>query len=198
MAVEMLEKNPFYTFGREMNGSSANDEFRNFLPVFVAGGIVLGRKRKADKTRQSIADKYQSLRVDCDGIDSSISQVSNDLSTLKSSKPRKNKDERVWSIKVEETESVLRELQSAKRNLICQKDVATPPISGGSSSPVVVKETIPTVSTPTNGNKLDGTLGSGSAGSQGESMPKTNKNTILYIVLGVAAIGGIIYFMRKK
>lgn len=238
MGVEMLEKNSFYTFGRKVSQRDANGEFKNFLPVFVAGGVLFGRKKKNDKTRQEIADKYQSLRVDCDGIDSSINRVSNDLSSLKSSKPRKNKDERIWKIRVEETENTLRELESAKRNLICTK--AEAPLV-----PVVVKDNIPSA-TPSgsssgastgssssgnilvppqmgvldmgtlNGGKYGANTGIGTGISSGAGVssgsgvsgasetqtsaatPKSKTNMILYIVLGVAALAGLVYVVRKK
>lgn len=202
MGIEMIEKNSFYTFGRKMNTSNPNGEFRNFIPAIVAGGIVLGRKKKNDKTRQEIADKYQSFRIDCDGIDSSISQVLSDLSSLKSSKPRKNKDERLWRIRIEETDNVLRELQSSKRNLICGKDIATPPTpsspsSGGGSS---IKNDSNV--SPNKGGLIDnkGMM----ADSESPNIPPksnrgtTNKKMLLYVVLGLAVVGGVIYFIRKK
>lgn len=197
MGVEMLEKNSFYTFGRKMNVADANNEYRNFLPIFAGGAIILGRKKKNDKTRQEIADKYQSLRIDCDGIDSSINRVSSDLSSLKSSKPRKNKDERLWKIRLEETESVLRELQSAKRNLICTKpEVASPSTPSGSGSSGDEK--------PSNSGTI--AIGTRTGGyfptesGDGVNEPKTapKSNVLLYVILGVVAVGGIVYFIRKK
>lgn len=202
MGVDMLEKNSFYTFGRKVSSNDPNGEFKNFLPIFAAGAIVLGRKRKADKTRQEIADKYQNLRVDCDGIDSSIKRVSDDLSALKSAKPRKNKDERVWKIRVEETENTLTEIQSAKRNLICTKPEKPVP-------PVEVKDNIPSPNPSGSGTSgqspnyptgalLDSPTASGVSDSESPVSSGAKKNYILYIVLGLAAVGGIIYFMRKK
>jgi len=202
MGVEMLEKNKFYSFGREINLYNPNGEFRNFIPAIVAGAVVLGRKKKNDKTRQEIADKYQSLRIDCDGIDSSISQVSSDLSSLKSSKPRKNKDERLWRIRIEETDNVLRELQSSKRNLICGKDIApapTPPSpsSGGGSS---IKDDSNVL--PNKGGLIDkkGMIADSESPniSSKSNGGTTNKNMLLYVILGLAVVGGVIYFIRKK
>lgn len=209
MAVDMLEKNSFYTFGREMYGYDANNEYRNFLPIMVGGAIVLGRRKKNDKTRQEIADKYQSLRLDCDGIDSSISQVSSDLSNLKSSKPRKNKDERLWKIRVEETESVLREVQSAKRKLICTKPESpstpqTPPSDSGGNGGSVKPSDSGTKTgggTRTGGGLFpSGSPEGGNGGGMEDSEPLKAKksNVLLYAVLGIVAVGGIVYFIRKK
>jgi hypothetical protein len=207
MGVEMLEKNKFYSFGREVNLYNPNKEFRNFLPTIagqaaLVGVIKLGRKKKADKTRQAIADKYQSLRIDCEGIDSSISKVSNDLSSLKSSKPKKNKDERVWKVQVEETENTLREITSAKRNLICGKDIATPPAtpspSSGGGSPMKDDYNV----SPNKGGAIDNKAIM--PDSESPDIPSksnggtTKKNMLLYVLLGLAVVGGVIYFIRRK
>ena len=135
----MLEKNGFFTFGSTVNLTDRpdvrNESFRNFInPAgLILGGVILkGRKKRADKNRQEIQDKYAELDVSCDGIDNSIRFVTKDLETLRANKPRKKllnkKDELAWQARVSETEIVLDELKTTKRGLVCNQPQAdTPP-----------------------------------------------------------------------
>jgi len=228
MGVEMLEKNGFFTFGNLVDPSEstgdANNEYANFLiPVL---GLKYVRKKRSDKNRQAIQDKYANLDLSCGGIDANIAMVARDLERLKANKPKKQflskKNLLAWEAQVSETDIVLNELNSTKRSLVC----------GGSTQPKVVEtvevvQQMPSTSggtatmlqptTKTGAIKDLGSsagfmpLGMGipkglsednmSAGADDvENSPAAKKKSMLwlYITLGVVALGGVVLLVRRN
>lgn len=223
MGAYGLENDKFYSFGRTQTTRNTfadkNGDFANFLPTVALGagavGLVKrGRKKRADKARQAIQDKYELLDVGCGGIENSMRIVNSDLSTLKANKPKKKKDQRDWEAQVSETEEVARELATKKRSLVCVGEVSPSPVG-----PVVVKDDIPT--TPDKQNAFPSSnpmpsvspigggvprlgalyapnLASESGQTQEQDASSAKKNTWLYALLGLAIVGGIVYFVRRK
>lgn len=232
MGAYGLENDKFYSFGRTTRTRNTfadkNGDYANFIaPGLIAGGGVVGtiikrgRKKRADKARQAIQDKYETLDVGCGGIDNSIRIVSSDLSSLKANKPKKKKDQRDWDAQVSETEEIYRELGSKKRQLVCVEPSAPTPVSP--VVPVVVKDEIPTTPDKQNGMPTSngivkkypkGLLDSADkynapsygqpsqsgqtqeGGASEQASPK--KKTWLYVLLGLAVVGGVVYYMRRK
>lgn len=231
MGVEMLEKNGFFTFGNTVDESDLQSRptegFANFIsPLTVGIGAAIvarGRKKRADKNRQAVQDKYANVDVSCAGIDGSIAMVTKDLSTLKGNKPKKKllskKDLLAWEAQVSETEVVLNELISKKRSNICLENVKRD-TSGG----VEVVQQMPSTSSgtatmvpPTTSTGAITSLGAQSGmntgimpgvgipgmdygGSDaGVAEQPAKKNMLwLYIALGVVAVGGVVYFVARK
>ena len=225
----MLEKNGFFAFGNTLDESdmkvAKGEGFANFVsPLTLGVGAVIvarGRKKRADKNRQEIQDKYANLDVACGGIDGSISMVSKDLDNLKANKPQRKllskKDELAWQARVSETESVLNEIIAKKRSLICN-EAGKPSTSGG----VEIVQQMPSTSggtatmlQPTTKTGAISTLfgetaktgyseGQNSGLQEGSQTPESDgaakkRNLMwLYIVLGVVAVGGVVYFVRRR
>jgi len=232
MGAYGLENDKFYSFGRtQTTRNTFADKSNDFLnaigkkkgspaaiaafgvgAVSIGAVIARGRKKRADKARQAIQDKYETLDVGCGGIENSMRVVNSDLSMLKSSKPKKKKDQRDWEAQVSETEEVARELATKKRALICVTE------SGSSvGGPVVVKDEIPTTPDKQNAfpssNPMQSTTPSlmnvpklgalyapatSDSGQTSEGATPAKKKTWLYALLGLAVVGGIVYFVRRK
>ena len=214
----MLEKNGFFTFGNLVDPSEskgdANNEYANFLiPVL---GLKYVRKKRSDKNRQAIQDKYANLDMSCGGIDGSISMVSNDLKTLKANKPKKQflskKNILAWEAQVSETEIVLNELASTKRSLVCGGaaqpsgsgvDIVQPMPSTSSGTAALIPTSTrtgtisqldmqPSYASPTGGLVDD-------SGTYSEAPVEGKKSMLwLYITLGVVGLGGVVYLVRRK
>lgn len=227
MAVEMLEKNDFFKFGNtvdETDMASMTSEYGNFIGLTIPGLLVLrGRKKRADKNRQAIQDKYANLDVSCAGIDGSIAMVKKDLETLKANKPKKKllskKDVLAWEAQVSETDIVLNELLSKKRGLVCGQGAGAPQ-SGGvdvvqqmpSTSGGTATMLPPTTRTGAISSLSQDTGGLGSyensepryptgemSGEGGGAEAPAKKSMLwLYIALGVVAVGGVVYFVARK
>lgn len=227
MAVEMLEKNDFFKFGNTVDESDmalSGAGYNNFIGAVIPGLIIArGRKKRADKNRQAIQDKYANLDVSCNGIDGSIAMVTKDLSTLKANKPKKKllskKDVLAWEAQVSETDVVLNELLSKKRGLICGQAAQTPQ-SGGvevvqqmpSTSSGTATMLPPTTRTGAISSLSDGTgtgmglmpqgdmsgMDYGSGQAEGGIAPAKKSMLWLYIALGVVAVGGVVYFVARK
>lgn len=223
----MLEKNDFFKFGNTLDETDmalSGAGYSNFIGAVIPGLIIArGRKKRADKNRQAIQDKYANLDVSCNGIDGSIAMVTKDLSTLKGSKPKKKllskKDVLAWEAQVSETDVVLNELLSKKRSLICGQAAQTPQ-SGGvevvqqmpSTSSGVAKMIEPSTKTGVitqygestgimsgltpQGDMSGMDYGSGQA--EGGAAPAKKSMLWLYIALGVVAVGGVVYFVARK
>lgn len=230
MGAYGLENDKFYSFGRTSGTRNTfadkNGDYANFIAPNVAigagvvGGLIKrGRKKRADKARQAIQDKYETLDVSCNGIENSMRVVNSDLATLKSNKPKKKKDQRDWDAQVSETEEVYRELAVKKRQLVCVEPSAPSP--GG---PVVVKDEIPTTPDKQDGiptsngivkkyptgalydsNSKYNPSSYGQPSESGQTQEaggmdgkSTKKKTLMYVILGLAVVGGVFLYMRKK
>lgn len=230
MGVEMLEKNDFFAFGNTVDetdmSAKPTEGFANFIsPLTVGIGAAIvarGRKKRADKNRQAIQDKYANVDVSCAGIDGSIAMLTKDLSTLKANKPRKKllskKDALAWEAQVSETEIVLNELTSKKRANICVENVKreTPSVEVvqqmPSTSSGVAKMIEPSTKTGVitqygestgimSGLMPQGTMSGmdyGSGQAEGAAAPAKKSMLWLYIALGVVAVGGVVYLVARK
>jgi len=223
----MLEKNGFFTFGNSVDLTERpdveNETYKNFISpatIFIGSAIVArGRKKRADKNRQEVQDKYANLNVSCGGIDSSISIVSADLDNLNANKPKKKlinkKDFLAWESKISETKEVLNELQSKKRSLTCNDSQPSQP---SQSSGVQVVQNMPSTSggaaSLIQPSTKTGTLSAldvmvspiqpASGLVEGTQTQETDikaggkKMLWLYLLLGAAALGGVVYYIRKR
>jgi len=225
MGVEMLEKNGFFTFGNSVDLTERpdveNETYKNFISpatIFIGSAIVArGRKKRADKNRQEVQDKYANLNVSCGGIDSSISAVSADLDSLNANKPKKKlinkKDFLAWESKVSETKEVLNELASTKRSLVCggaaqPKIVETveivqqmPSTSGGSASliqPSTKTGTLSALDAMVSPIQPASGLIEGTQTQETDIKAGKKKMLWLYLLLGAAALGGVVYYIRKR
>lgn len=225
MGVEMLEKNDFFKFGNTLDESDlalSGADYNNFIGAVVPGLIIRRvRKKRADKNRQAIQDKYANLDISCMGIVNSIDLVTKDLQTLKSDKPRKKllskKDLLAWEAQVSETEVVLNELLSKQRTQICIKEVQNPQsggvqvvqempsTSGGTATMLQPTTKTGAISTlfgePTNQGYSEGQnsgLQEGTQTPENDGAAKKKNIMWLYVLLGVVAVGGVVYFVRRR